>query len=80
MTFQNEHRNLIITVDTSILEQSKERSSMKLLAWLEVAHHDVFIDIEPWEGGGASIDETEIQLWGDNGLIIMDRVEGDSDE
>tara|TARA_R110002126_G_scaffold212188_1_gene358798 strand:+ start:1080 stop:1337 length:258 start_codon:yes stop_codon:yes gene_type:complete len=77
--FQSQDRQgflVLIDINQSDIEQ-------KLWNWLEEKHHDVYLDIELWEGGSVNIDVQAfksnnpiyITFSGDNGIFELEEVE-----
>jgi hypothetical protein len=72
--FQSQDRKgFLVLIDT---EQPNLESV--LYDWLEDKHHDVYYDIELWEGGQVKLenysDGKTIQFSGDNGIFTLEEV------
>ena len=72
--FQSQDRQgFLVLIDT---EQSNLESV--LWDWLQDKHHEVYLDIELWEGGSIKLenysDGKTIQFSGDNGIFKLEEV------
>ena len=62
-------QEIILAVD---LNQNGIELEDKLWNWLEQKHHEVFSDIELWQGGSVKISNDEISFRGDNGIFTLE--------
>ena len=68
-TYVNHDLGLLVRVD--FRNGFKER----IANWLETNHKNLYDEIEFWEGGDIYVTPDEVQIKGDNGLIILDRID-----
>jgi phosphoribosylformimino-5-aminoimidazole carboxamide ribonucleotide (ProFAR) isomerase len=68
-TYVNFDKGLVVSID--FRNGFKER----VANWLEKNHINLYNEIEFWEGGSVSVTPDEVLISGDNGLIILDRVD-----
>jgi|TARA_R110001606_G_scaffold217519_1_gene365394 hypothetical protein len=74
-TFINQQNNIIFQIDVDNTYGGYWTNI--IVSFLMTHHNDVFSEIDYHEGGSVSMtdEKDEIQVWGDNGLIIFEAIE-----
>ena len=76
-TFFNSEREIFINIPMNKMKTPLDMIELecKIGTWLENNHHNVWLEIEFFDGGRVQIGEDTISIWGDNGVVTFNTFE-----